>query len=301
MKYFPERVLLATDGSEDAALAAEAAVDLCGRAGSELHVVHVGYDISDYGRYVATPERYSFLFSQEARKLLDEQVENIERAGGTVVDSYLELGDPADEILRLAEELEAGLIVMGSRGLGPVERLVMGSTSEDVVHRAPCPVLMMRGGQGAWPPERIVVGDDGSEMAKKSGEIAASIGRLSRAKGLLVRAYPQLPEMDVEERQLNARMADDELHREEQFLEDRASGLEDALGARFKIMLAIGDAAAVLLDAAEEAAQRTLIATGSRGPGKMRRLRLGSVSTKVLRAAKGPVLISPLRRAQSQD
>lgn len=292
MRHFPTKVLLATDGSEDAALAAKAASDLCGKAGSELHVVHVGQDISDYARYIAAPERYSFIFAQEARELLDKQVASITQAGGAVAEAYLELGDPGGKIIDLAEELEVSLVIMGSRGLGPVKRLVLGSTSEEVIHRAPCPVLVVRGGSGAWPPGRILMGDDGSEAAKEAEEIAAGIGKLSEAKGLLVRAYPRLPEMDVEGREFDARMIDDELHREQRTLEDRAAILEDTLGVRPRVMITVGDPAAALLETAEEGTpEKTLIAVGSRGLGAVQRIRLGSISTKVLHAAKGPVLV----------
>jgi hypothetical protein len=59
-------------------------------------------------------------------------------------------------------------VVVGSRGLGAVKRLVVGSVAEGVVRLAPCPVLVMRGGKGAWPPSRIVVGYDPSEGAKEA-------------------------------------------------------------------------------------------------------------------------------------
>jgi nucleotide-binding universal stress UspA family protein len=197
-----------------------------------------------------------------------------------------------DEILDLAGELEAGLIVMGSRGMGPVKRLVLGSVSEGVVHHARCPVLLVRGGEEAWPPARIVVGEDGSNSSRSAGELAAVIARFSEAKGLLVRVYPTLPERDLEGRELDPRMVDDELRREKRALEARATEIEDASGIRPRARIAVGDPAACLIEAAEEdAPERTLIAVGSRGLGAVQRMRLGSVSTKVLRAAKGPVLV----------
>ncbi len=300
------RILLATDGSEDAALAARAAADISKGTSSELQVVHALQPLSPYV-YPAgvTPEVYSQvrdLREREARDLLDEQVKLMESAGGRVTEAHVRQGSAADEILDLAGKLEASLIVMGSQGLGPVKRTLMGSVSEGVVHHALCPVLVTRGGPDAWPPQRIIIGDDGSEMAKEAGEIAASIAKLSGAKTLLVRVYPRLPEVDIEGRELNARMTDDDLHREERSLEDRTSSLERVSGTRPRSRIAVGDAATVLLEAAEEeSAERTLIAVGSRGLSTLRRLRLGSVSTKVLRAAKGPVLISPLPGGKAEN
>ena len=79
---------------------------------------------------------------------------------------------------------------------------------------------------------------------------------------------------------------------EELAAEARAAEIEEASGIRSRARIAVGDPAACLIEAAEEGApERTLIAVGSRGLGAVQRLRLGSVSTKVLRGARGPVLV----------
>ena len=57
----------------------------------------------------------------------------------------LEEGDPATMILNVAQETGAGLIVMGTHGRTGLERLLMGSVAEQVMRKAPCPVLTMRG------------------------------------------------------------------------------------------------------------------------------------------------------------
>ena len=299
MNGFPTKVLLATDGSEDAALAARAAADLSKATGSELHVVHVLPRFPRHAYPGITPQVYSYVLDEtykEARRLLDEEIKRIEDGGRRVAESHIRRGQFVDEILDLTEEIGAGLILMGSRGLGPVKRLLLGSVAEGVVHHAVCPVLVTRGGGEAWPPERVVIGDDGSEAAQGAGALAAEIGRLFRARGLLVQVYPRLLEVDVEGRKLNARMINDELRREERELEGRASEVEEHLGKRPTIRIAtVGDTAAVLLEAAEEEdePEKTLLAVGSRGLGPIQRARLGSVSTKVVRAAKGPVLVYP--------
>ncbi len=289
MSVFPAKILLATDGSEDANLALRAAVDIAEKTGSELHVVHAWRSIPSarFESYIRAE------LEKEAQELLAEQAERIKDQGVEVARAHLVEGASVDKILDLAEELAAGLLVIGSRGLGSLKRLVLGSVSEGVVRYARCPVLVMRGGQDVWPPKRIVIGDDGSEAAKGAGELAASIGRLFGVEGLLMRVYPQLPEVDLEGRRLNARLVDDELRREEKVLRERATQIEDYLGSRPTIRVAVGDAAAELLEVAEEgdAPEKTLLAVGSRGLGAIQWARLGSVSTKVLHAAKGPVLI----------
>jgi nucleotide-binding universal stress UspA family protein len=162
------------------------------------------------------------------------------------------------------------------------------------VHHATHAVLVLRGGEDAWPPERVVIGDDGSEAAKKAGELASSMGELFGARGVLVRAYPELPEADRVGRALDPRVVDDALRHAERELHERAEELGSLAGRRPRIGMAAGDAAVAILEEAREGDNAaTLTAVGSRGLGLARRLRLGSVSTKVLRAAESPVLVYP--------
>ena len=80
----------------------------------------------------------------EAQRLLDTQVEQIKAAGGTVAEAHVRLGRPAQEIVNLADKIDAGLIGTGSRGLGGIRRALMGSVSDSVVRHAHCPVLVVR-------------------------------------------------------------------------------------------------------------------------------------------------------------
>jgi nucleotide-binding universal stress UspA family protein len=143
MSIFPTRILLATDGSEDAELARTTAVDMATSTDSELHVVTVAPGYPSYD--VRVPEIVEQLRKQ-AEKILDEQVEKIERDGGKVAQKHLRIAERhrAQQIVRVAEEIGAGLIVMGSRGLGGVRRALMGSVSDSVVRHAHCPVLVVR-------------------------------------------------------------------------------------------------------------------------------------------------------------
>jgi nucleotide-binding universal stress UspA family protein len=141
---FPSTVLLATDASEEARLAATTAADLAQRTGSKLHVVHVGEV-----RPVYHPERHGYLaryeeLREEAQRLLEGQVDEIGSTGETVARAHLRMGRPDEEIVLLGQEIGAGLIVTGSRGLGGIRRALMGSVSDSVVRHAHCPVLVVR-------------------------------------------------------------------------------------------------------------------------------------------------------------
>lgn len=157
MSIFPTKILLATDGSSEAELATLTAVDLGQRTNSELHVIHVlditptallypeatdpeGVEVPD-PILVEDIERHA---EQRGREMLEAEVERVRSAGGTVVEAHLMMGDAAREIVHLAEDIVAGLVVMGSRGRGGISRALMGSVSDSVVRNAHCPVLVVR-------------------------------------------------------------------------------------------------------------------------------------------------------------
>jgi nucleotide-binding universal stress UspA family protein len=141
MSIFPTTILLATDGSKDAELASRTAVDIANSTNSELHVITVG----PYVRNQDDPSLVSLApIAQSAQELLDEEVRRIKAAGGNIVQAHLKMGGAAGEIVNLAEEIRAGLIIVGSRGRGGIRRALMGSISDDVVRHAHCPVLVVR-------------------------------------------------------------------------------------------------------------------------------------------------------------
>ena len=151
MSIFPTRILLATDGSPHAELAALTAIDLAESTGSRLHVVVVGrtFRSAVYEAYTETEAGRESL-RREAQEILDEQVRKIEEAGGTVAIAHLKMGEQRDEaIVHLAEAIGAGLIVIGSRGFGGLKRLLMGNVADSVVRHAHCPVVVVRPGESA--------------------------------------------------------------------------------------------------------------------------------------------------------
>jgi nucleotide-binding universal stress UspA family protein len=141
MSIFPTRILLATDGSREAQLAATTAADLAKSTGSELHLIHVG---ELRPTFLAQTEVEPAQLEREAQQLLDEQARKVERAGSPVKEAHLRMGRADEEIVDLAQSIGAGLIVMGSRGRGRIRRALMGSVSNSVVRHAHCPVTIVR-------------------------------------------------------------------------------------------------------------------------------------------------------------
>jgi nucleotide-binding universal stress UspA family protein len=156
MSIFPTRILLATDGSEEAELAATRAVDLAERTDSELHVVHVGVVprfLESYPGTLGYERRLYEQIEEDSRQRLRELSWRVKVAGGNVAGSHLRMGAVALEVVALAKDLGAGLIVMGCRGHRGIRRAIEGSISDAVIRHAPCPVLVVRSQESAQDPK----------------------------------------------------------------------------------------------------------------------------------------------------
>src|SRR5918999_5800244 len=139
MSIFPTKILSATDGSKEAELASRTAAELAQSTGSELHVLYVGEAANPYAEEVGLAGD-----DRQARTVLDAEADKVRAVGGKVAQAHLRMGKAGHEIVALAEETGAGLIVMGSRGRGGIRRALMGSVSDSVVRHAHCPVLVVR-------------------------------------------------------------------------------------------------------------------------------------------------------------
>ena len=148
MSIFPTKILLATDGSKEARLAAEAAAELSKDTGSEVHIAYVLPSPRELrGHHTYSRDVMRSVLEQaegEARSFLEAQAKQVGESGGKVAETHLRAGEPDKEIVKLSEELGAGAIVIGSRGLGAVSRALMGTVSESVVRHAHCPVFVVR-------------------------------------------------------------------------------------------------------------------------------------------------------------
>jgi nucleotide-binding universal stress UspA family protein len=138
-----EQILLAVDGSEHALKAAKLAGDLA-RAVNAAHLrIVTAYD--PIPSYLGEPN-FQHVIDAGLREAND-RVDKARNAAGKVpaeVHTEFIAGDPAEVIVNVATTRHCCVIVMGSRGLGRLAGLVLGSTSQKVVSHAPCPVLIAR-------------------------------------------------------------------------------------------------------------------------------------------------------------
>ena len=297
---FPTKVLLAVDGSEEARRAARLAANLADDLDSELHLARVEPMPSVYAYPESTiydPELREEV-REAARRTAREKLQAEIEAGGMlekVAATHAPVGRPDAEIVRLAEEIGAGLVIVGSRGLGPIRRAVIGSVSASVVHHAHCPVLVVRDGRsgGADPEGPIVLAVDGSGESGLALGAAAEISSATGSAVHLIYVMPTEAQLygrhfysgDVKESLLEEAKA-----QTRRFLEEQAEDVRSKGGEVTQTYLATGRPDEEIVELAEEVSAG-MIVIGSRGLGGVRRALVGSVSDSVARHAHCPVLV----------
>lgn len=138
-------ILIASDGSDCALKAAEAAATLAAKFGARLTVINVFQPLPTVGPYgqsagAGLDERYITELQEHAISRAGRAAESL----GVPYRCRREVGQPATEIVRAAQEAGCDLIVVGSRGLSGAAAFLLGSVSDRVTHHAQCPVLIVK-------------------------------------------------------------------------------------------------------------------------------------------------------------
>jgi nucleotide-binding universal stress UspA family protein len=147
------RILIAADGSENSKKAAKIGIELARQSQGSVLIVYV----TDIGRYVS-PAGLIPTFGGVSPGVIDDiaaslkdagekatlQVDEMARANGVASERLIVDGNPANEILRIAEDDKMDVIVMGSIGKTGLEKFLMGSVAEKVVRNSRLPVLIVR-------------------------------------------------------------------------------------------------------------------------------------------------------------
>ncbi|MBP2651784.1 MAG: teaD [Firmicutes bacterium] len=143
-----KNILVPIDGSANSKRAIAHAGYLAEKCGAKLSVLHV---INTFAQVSAFSDANTGLY------IPDRVVEDIQEAGQAVIDqalsllpqdveaqNFIEIGSPTEVIVNYCKKDHYDVIVMGSRGLGIIKELIMGSVSSAVVYYAPCPVLIVK-------------------------------------------------------------------------------------------------------------------------------------------------------------
>lgn len=305
MDGFPTKILLATDGTEESNYATELAVGICRASGSDLYVINVSIlpgIIGDPQAIIADSEiiqGFRDKVRAEARKRLEADLERIADLGGTVSEYYERFGLSDREIVRLAEELDADLVVIESHSFGALNRAPIGGSAHSVVHYAHCPVLVARAPEPSSSPGteggstrvfgKILAAVDGSREAEAAALKAAELARITGSGLHLVHvgieyflfAYDYVSPDQLERLKQERQAVLDEQRRK---LEDSGARVEDAhmrMGRRVD---------EEVIELATELGVG-LIVTGSRGHSALGRALMGSDSDSIVRHAHCPVLV----------
>ena len=141
-----KKILFATDFSEGSINALPYAVDIAMRHGAKIYAVHVIFDMTKaagwYVPHASSEEVYADL-EKSARKQLEKTFSEDMRKFKDF-ENVLLRGTPYEEITKFAEANKIDLIVLATHGRTGIDRLIFGSTAEQVVRYAPCPVLSVR-------------------------------------------------------------------------------------------------------------------------------------------------------------
>jgi len=144
LQKFPfKRILVGCDFSSDSDLAFKNSLSMAQEFQSELHMVHV-VEPSGYKDLFKMPAESGDKFKEDLFDMIKGRLKSMvpdEALNWLTLNTHLLVGKPYDEIIRYAEINDMDLIVLGIRGHGMVEDLLVGSTTDRVIRRAPCPVL----------------------------------------------------------------------------------------------------------------------------------------------------------------
>jgi nucleotide-binding universal stress UspA family protein len=135
-----ETVIIATDGSESAQRGVRTAIDLADRFEATVHALYV----LDEGERDHAPEEVRGDVADAIEDIGDEALEFVREQADNGIETVVREGDPATEIIDYAEEIDADVVAIGTRGRHGDHAFLLGSVAEAVVREAPIPVLTVR-------------------------------------------------------------------------------------------------------------------------------------------------------------
>ena len=276
-------IIVGIDGREGGRDALALAAALQRQFASDLIAVHA-FPLDHYLGRGADGE-YEQVIQDRAQKLARDEVE---RSGVAARPFVVADGSPGRALHNTAEAHDGDLIVVGSAHRGRVGRVLAGDVTAGTLHGAPCPVLVAPRGHSANARElrTIGVGFDGSRESRAALELAHGIAKAVGARLRIIDVVVP-PDADGPFPAYRPDWAE-HAHARREEAEDRLATVLGELGDIATGIAPFGDPARELTSAAHDL---DLLVTGSRDYGPVRRLMLGSTSTKLVHAVPCPVLV----------
>jgi len=138
-------IVVGVDGSSQSRHAAALAATLARSAGAKLHLMTVVRPPEGWWGIVGsppTPTALSKTLTDAQREILDAVVSQVD-LDGVEFETIEDIGDPARVLIDYCESISADMLIVGKRGAGFIERLVLGSVANRLAHDAPCPLLLV--------------------------------------------------------------------------------------------------------------------------------------------------------------
>ena len=290
-------IITATDFSAPSRHAAQRAALLARSSGATLTLQHTvgGSALDDLRRWLADDSQAAGAIEADARQRLEELAAELARAQGITVTTHLSIGHPVEQVIRHADEVDAGLVVTGTRGAGFFRGVVVGSTAERIAKRSFRPVLMVRQ-LPHEPYRRILVPVDFSPWSRSAIELARHVA--PQASLVLMHAV----ELPFEGKMRLAGVADDTVARyrdaarreAQQRLHELAA--DSGLGAdRVRLSTPGGADPWMLIVQEEQEHDCDLVVIGRQGRHAVDEFLLGSTTRMVISEGAADVLVASRR------
>jgi nucleotide-binding universal stress UspA family protein len=291
------RILVPLDGSlpSEQALPYAVALAQCSGAALQLTYVHTPLLLGEGTLYLGTPDVQLW---EEEKKYLQSIVSRLKKAGLEKVSAHVLEGPIADMLQEHALGNGCDLVVMTTHGRGPVSRFWLGSVADQLVHRLPMPLLLVRtqeevsGPVGEPEVRNVLVALDGTPMAEQILQSAGELAKQLRGASLtLLRVLPSVVPDGVRKETAPDVLQVDTLRAEAHvYLQRIADSLRDqGFAVQTRSIAHAHPATAILNEAAS--GEYDLLALETHGRRGLPRLFLGSVADKVVRGATIPVLV----------
>ena len=289
-------ILVPLDGSLPSEQSLPYAAALARRSGAPLQLVyvHTPLILGEGVMYLGMPDIQ--LWEEEKNYLL-KVVDRLKKAGLEKVSADLLEGTIAETLQEYALGKGCDLVVMTTHGRGPVSRFWLGSVADQLVHRLPIPLLLIRTREEENPPaaepevRNVLVALDGTPTAEQILRPAGELAKSQGASLTLLRVVPWAAPRGVPKGAAPDHLIVDKVWAEAHvYLRRVADSLRDqGFAVQVRILAHSHPATAILNEAA--ASDYDLLALETHGRRGLPRLFLGSVADKVVRGATLPVLL----------